>query len=549
MPNPKRKPPKPARSPRARNAHSRQRQRLIDACISALHIYGPSRTTVEKVVAIAKMSPGIVRFYFASKAAMLVASLQFLSAEFEEQLLVPVTRLKSSPVAALELMVDLYLDPEIASPRKVSVWYAFWGEASSRQEYYDICGQKDESFAALVRELIERLILETSQPQLDPDGIALGLIGVLEMLWQDFAFRTEADIDRPAAKQRAMAYLRSIFPGRFVAAANLAAAADDKRLAGWVYANARLLAIERESLFQDAWQLAAHQAQLPRPGDFLGIDLGVERALLVRDAAGKIRAFRNSCSEAPHILIPRRAGHAEFIQCLVHGLIFDLDGVRRGARGASDLTPLELRMAADLILVRSAERRSAAAPSLPDPWIDFTPPPGSRPLGPALETAIAADWKLVIEQWLELTTSSGSRGADEHGWSARSYRHLLGSSENFSWQRRFLPPNHRIELRPDGITVLQVLPIGPGRSVLRQHDFTLCEAHRPARAAQYLARRLNPYTRPSNIALVESTQKGIVDFGHEAADGAQPEPAVAAFRRQLIALMPMMALARPPNDL
>src|SRR5476649_2734737 len=187
----KKKPRSRPQIPRARNAHSRQRQRLIDACISALHIYGPSRTTVEKVVAIAKMSPGIVRFYFASKAAMLVASLQFLAAEFEEQLLVPVSRLKTKPVAALELMVDLYLDPEIASPRKVSVWYAFWGEASSRQEYYDICGQKDESFAALVRELIERLILETSQPQLDPDGMALGLIGVLEMLWQDFAFRSE----------------------------------------------------------------------------------------------------------------------------------------------------------------------------------------------------------------------------------------------------------------------------------------------------------------------------------------------------------------------
>ena len=107
------------------------------------------------------MSPGIVRFYFDSKAAMLVASLQFLAAEFEEQVLVPVSKLKSRPVAALELMVDLYLDPDIASPRKVSVWYAFWGEASSRQEYYDICGQKDESFAALVRELIGRLIDET----------------------------------------------------------------------------------------------------------------------------------------------------------------------------------------------------------------------------------------------------------------------------------------------------------------------------------------------------------------------------------------------------
>jgi hypothetical protein len=48
---------------------------------------------------------------------------------------------------------DRDLDAEIASPRKVSVWYAFWGEASSRQEYQDICGKKDEEFAALVREL------------------------------------------------------------------------------------------------------------------------------------------------------------------------------------------------------------------------------------------------------------------------------------------------------------------------------------------------------------------------------------------------------------
>ena len=136
----------------------RQRQRLIDACISALHLYGPSRTTVEKVVALADLSPGIVRFYFDSKAAMLVASLEYLATEFAERVLVPVARLKDDPVRALRLLVDLYLDAEIASPRKVSVWYAFWGEASARQEYQDICGKKDEEFAALVRELIERMI-------------------------------------------------------------------------------------------------------------------------------------------------------------------------------------------------------------------------------------------------------------------------------------------------------------------------------------------------------------------------------------------------------
>ena len=64
----------------------RQRRRLIDACISALHIYGPSRTTVGRVVALADLSPGIVRFYFDSKASMLVASLDYLAREFEDSL-------------------------------------------------------------------------------------------------------------------------------------------------------------------------------------------------------------------------------------------------------------------------------------------------------------------------------------------------------------------------------------------------------------------------------------------------------------------------------
>jgi len=201
----------------SRPGRVRARQRLIEATISALHIYGPSRTTVSRVVAIAGLSPGIVRFYFNSKAAMLVAALEYLAAEFEERVLKPVAALKHSPVVALGLMVELYLDPEIASPRKVSVWYSFWGEASSRQEYLDICGQKDEDFAALVRELTATLIAQTGARHLDADGVALGLIGVLEVLWQGIAFQSEASLNRRALVARALAYLRSVFPGQFPA--------------------------------------------------------------------------------------------------------------------------------------------------------------------------------------------------------------------------------------------------------------------------------------------------------------------------------------------
>ena len=248
-------------APRAAPRRSRQRQRLIDACISALHIYGPSRTTVEKVVAIARMSPGIVRFYFDSKAAMLVASLQFLAAEFEEQAAGPVAELKSSPVAALELLVDLYLDPEIASPRKVSVWYAFWGEASSRQEYYDICGQKDESFAALVRELIGRLIDETAPAaprsrwhRARPHrraGDALAGFRVPDRRRHRSA-RRQAPLHGVSAFGVSRAV--SLLPAR-PGDGGLGAAPAASGFAGWAYGDARALHWNATALFRRAWQI------------------------------------------------------------------------------------------------------------------------------------------------------------------------------------------------------------------------------------------------------------------------------------------------------
>jgi TetR/AcrR family transcriptional repressor of bet genes len=204
----------------------RQRQRLVDACISALYQHGPSRTTIDKVVAIADMSPGIVNFYFETKAALLVAALEFLAEEFEERVLAPLHALRDNPVVALRRLIDLYLDPDIASPRKVSVWYAFWGEASSRSEYYSICGKRDEAFADLVLDLVQLLIRRSRAVHLDADGVALGLIGALEMIWQEIAFHDEAELDRAGAQRRCVAYLRSIFPVQFGFAGASAACLD-----------------------------------------------------------------------------------------------------------------------------------------------------------------------------------------------------------------------------------------------------------------------------------------------------------------------------------
>ena len=572
----KKKPEASARAPRARSAHNRQRQRLIDACISALHIYGPSRTTVEKVVAIAKMSPGIVRFYFDSKAAMLVASLQFLSAEFEDQLLVPVAKLKSNPVAALELMVDLYLDPEIASPRKVSVWYAFWGEASSRQEYYDICGQKDEGFAALVRELIGRLIEDTSQSQLDPDGIALGLIGVLEMLWQDFAFRSEEDIDRPAAKRRCMAYLKSVFPGQFPGAPFPPGRAgggtsNPDRFAGWVYGSERAWALEREALFRTSRQIVAHESELRRAGDFVTADLGVERVLLVRDAYGAVRALRNSCPHVPHALANARCGRLEEgIECAAHGLRFAADG-KCIAGGGGDLTALELEAADGFYWVRSAGPAREGVVEDGDAEEHTSARPGERFRAEARmhlalpDLEVRANWKLVAEQWLEMlglgphdVAALGSAAIDwsvapvdaESGWSAARYRRLAGSAAKAPWLMRFAAPNQLIERRPDGLSLLQIIATGPAQCRIRRIYVARDDNARDGSgigALQYLAGRLIPWCRRESLAIAESAQQGLSEFGYRTAPGPA-SPAIAWFRRLLMARLPALAGERPPNE-
>ncbi|MBV9345363.1 MAG: TetR family transcriptional regulator C-terminal domain-containing protein [Gammaproteobacteria bacterium] len=483
----------------------RQRQRLIEACISALHIYGPSRTTVEKVVALADLSPGIVRFYFTSKAAMLVASLAYLAAEFDERVLKPVAQLREAPVQALRLLVDLYLDADIASPRKVSVWYAFWGEASSRQEYYDICGKKDDDFAELVRDLISRLIGSSGARHLDADAVALGLIGVLEVLWQGFAFQSEANIDRAAAVQRSLAYLRSVFPTEFRDAvvpvpASVALPTDGARLAAAAYASPPLLAAERERLLRSAWQMIGHEGELRRAGDYLTGDLGGERVLVVRAERARLHAFRNTCRRSPHALLSERRGHLQSaIRCAAHDLTYTFDGHLVEGRTSGDLLALPLRCEDGLIFARA--EGGAAAAALSPAWREV----GALRPGPVSDFDVGADWKVLIEQWLERSLPNCD----------------------------FLPPNQLLQREGDAAVVLQVMPLAPGSARVRR--FELTPSGRAAGTRTAWQRRLDHWLR-SELALATSTQAGLLS-GAPAEEAGPVGSALVEFRRSIAALL------------
>ena len=537
----------PTESGAEKASRVRQRQRLIEACISALYAYGPSRTTVEKVVSIANLSPGIVNFYFESKAAMMVAALEFLADEFEREVIDPLVASLEDPVRALTLLVDLYLDPDIASPRKVTVWFAFWGEASARKEYYDICGKRDDAFAAVVHDLVERMIRLAGETHLDADGVSLGLIGALDILWQHFAFQVEANIDRVDARRRCMAYLASVFPGHFGSARARAPALPALPAEPSPYADPARFAIEREPLFLGAWQLAGAEAALAGPGDFLAAELLGERALVLRDPEGSLAAFRNACRRRPHALTQaKRGSFALGIACAVDGLAYGHDGAAHGHEEGA-LARLGLHVAEGLVFLAL---RPGAAPEPPDL------PPGLglgrlEPEDAPVDIPVAADWKIVVETWLDQGFDGDRRrtgpvapdsvaldaqagrllwqgrvGGDEAGpWSVRRYRRL---AEAAAWRRLVLFPNHLIERRPDGATLLQALPVAAGQSVIRLYRLGDKDAAAPLR---HLGRRLERRWLAEDAAIAASTQAGMVS--PYALPGAAAGGAVAAFRQWL----------------
>ncbi len=462
-------------------------------------------------MALADMSPGIVRFYFESKDAMLLASLAYLAQEFETRVMVPVAGLKDTPVRALETLVELYLDADIASSRKVSVWYSFWGEASSRQEYLEICGQKDDDFAALVRDLIERTIQVSGGMHLDADAIALGLIGVLEVLWQGIAFTTEKDIDRVGAKRRSLAYLRSVFPRQFAPAApQRMPASIPSEL--W-YTDASLLVREREQLFRGAWQIVGHESDVPHAGDFLAVDLPGERALVVRDNERRIHAFRNLCRRRPHALVTEPRGHfAGAIECKFHGLTYGLDGepcgapdtdAAAGSAAGSALAPLALEHPGRFLLVRAP----GSLIDVPTPGAEWNLPESLQP-GQAQLVAVAANWKLLVEQWFDAPARR------DHS--------------------TFLHPNQLLQFAPERALILQVLPDAPQSCHLRVLSYVTKEpgASRRAPATDTLAAWIR-----QDIEVAESMQKGLAAGAIEVAEAVAPSEELLRFRRAIAALL------------
>ncbi len=195
-----------------------RREQLIEATIDSIAKHGFRKTTLSQVAKRAKLSQGIVNFYFKTKDGLLLETLEFLAEEYEARWKRAVAACGSDPVAALDAIIETDLGREVCNRRKVSVWVAFWGEARSQPRFRKLCSRLAEDYLAQTREIILRIIDRGGYQGHDADAIARGLNAMVDGLWLDLMIDPK-NFDREAAKRACRNYLASVFPAEFAAIA------------------------------------------------------------------------------------------------------------------------------------------------------------------------------------------------------------------------------------------------------------------------------------------------------------------------------------------
>lgn len=214
-----------------------------------------------------------------------------------------------------------------------------------------------------------------------------------------------------------------------------------------------------------------------------------------------------------------RTGHFDgAIHCASHNLTYRLDGRLVDGDTPGDLNPLELTHRAALILVRASGAASVPSPDDATGEVNWELFDSLAPAG-AQRIEVAADWKLIVERWLEAPGG----------------------------QRQFLPPNQLIEARRDAALILQVIPIAPGRCRIQRFDYLAGAGRRGARGSALggWQRHVNGWLQ-QEIALAESTQTGLSGASsEELGDGGPVTGPLAQFRQSVTALLP--AIPTPPE--
>lgn len=191
-----------------------RRQQIIEATIAVIGRKGYAGTRLADVARQAKVSYGVVGFYFNTKDELLLATLQWLADEYTRVWRDAVARAGPSPAERLRAIIDADFSRKIASEKKIAVWYAFWAEARTRSSYRKLCAQLYNDYHWQVRTLIQEMIDQGGYTDLDAHQVTVALNAMTDGMWLDLQIQPK-DFDRELAKKAIEMFLTRLFPTEF----------------------------------------------------------------------------------------------------------------------------------------------------------------------------------------------------------------------------------------------------------------------------------------------------------------------------------------------
>jgi TetR/AcrR family transcriptional repressor of bet genes len=191
-----------------------RRIQLIEATIDTVARRGFADLTLAKVADAAKLSHGIVNFYFRSKEELLVETLRHMTGMYEKNWREAIKQAGADPVAKLQVMIDGDFSPQTGSRKRVAVWYAFWGEARWRPEYLRICREVAAQYREETHRLIDEIATRGEYRDIDTDIVARALNALIDGLWLDLLIDPR-EIDRNLARRCCYGVLAAYFPREF----------------------------------------------------------------------------------------------------------------------------------------------------------------------------------------------------------------------------------------------------------------------------------------------------------------------------------------------
>ncbi|BBD98264.1 aromatic ring-hydroxylating dioxygenase subunit alpha [Sphingobium amiense] len=364
-------------------------------------------------------------------------------------------------------------------------------------------------------------------------------------------------------------------------------------LPAWTYGDPDFFAAEVERVFRPAWQIAAHESDLPSPGDYHVFDFIDENIVVIRGEDGVVRAFTNVCRHRGARIVEGPTGCARKLVCRYHGWTYESDGRLSGVPMKASygstfdmadhgLARVELENWQGFLFVRLADDGGPSVAEMMAPYAEEIAHyrlPDLRALGRVTLRPRAVNWKNIGDNYSDglhiAVAHPGLRRlmGDGYGveasayadrmWgpivekpssnlSERAYQHFLPHVSHLPSQRQRLWtyfklwPNFAFDIYPDQIDFMAWLPVSPTQTLIREISYAIPDERREMKAARYLNWRINRQVNAEDTALVARVQAGMASRSFTVGPLSENEVALRHFGRRMRALIPQARLHHAP---